>query len=146
MKRLLYITLIYLISTQVWANEDGKFSISGHITDENGEALIGASVYVKDLSSGVVSNTYGFYSLKLPEGKYEVAFAFIGYETHNETITLNKDYKLNIKLQPSSHELEAVEIVSQQKDVNIKSVSMSTNKLETKTIKKIPIIFFKARD
>lgn len=140
MKRILYILLICGNLLNAWADEDGKFSISGHITDENGEALIGATVYVKNMNSGVVTNTYGFYSLKLPEGEYEVTYAYIGYETHIEIIALNQDVKHNIKLQPSTHELEAVEIVSQRKDVNIKSISMSTNKLETKTIKKIPVL------
>ena len=38
-----------------------KFTLNGNIKDaSNGEALIGATVYVKELKSGVTTNEYGF--------------------------------------------------------------------------------------
>ena len=140
MKSLLSFVLIIVINFTSFANEDGKYSISGHVTDENGEALIGATVYIKNSSSGVVSNLYGFYSLKLPPGTYEVVFSYVGYEEIVKTVVLNKDVSENIMLQPETEELEAVEIYARQKDVNVKSISMSSTKLETSTIKKIPVL------
>ena len=50
-----------------------KFSLSGYISDgETGETLIGATVYVPAVQKGVTTNEYGFYSLTLPAGNYEV--------------------------------------------------------------------------
>ncbi|MBX9851892.1 MAG: carboxypeptidase-like regulatory domain-containing protein, partial [Cytophagaceae bacterium] len=47
-----------------------KYTISGYVKDEkSGEALIGSSVYVKELTNvGAMTNEYGFYSLTLAEG------------------------------------------------------------------------------
>ena len=39
-----------------------KYSISGNITDNHGESLIGANIYVSELNVGTSSNNYGFYS------------------------------------------------------------------------------------
>ncbi|MBN1183061.1 MAG: TonB-dependent receptor [Bacteroidales bacterium] len=140
MKTLVSLFIFFVLCFAGFANEDGKYSISGHITDENGEALIGATVYVKDGSSGVVSNLYGFYSLKLPVGTYEVVYSYIGYKDFVKKVSLTDDIKENIMLQPETQELEAVEIRAQRKDVNVKSISMSSTKLETSTIKKIPVL------
>ena len=43
-----------------------KLTISGYIKDlSDGEGIIGANVYVKELKVGTSANTYGFYSLTL---------------------------------------------------------------------------------
>ena len=46
----------------------------------NSEALIGARVYVDQLKTGIVTNAFGFYSLTLPKGEYEVLYSSVGYE------------------------------------------------------------------
>ena len=41
-----------------------KYVISGHIKDKNtGEDLLGATIYIKELNGGTVTNLYGFYSI-----------------------------------------------------------------------------------
>ncbi len=48
-----------------------SYTLSGEITDaETGENLIGATVYVAETTLGGSSNSYGFYSLTVPEGEY----------------------------------------------------------------------------
>ena len=50
-----------------------KHTISGYIKDaSSGEDLIGANVIITSEKKGTTTNTYGFYSLSLPEGKYTV--------------------------------------------------------------------------
>ncbi len=50
-------------------------TLNGYLRDSgNGESLIGAAIYVQELSSGTVTNAYGFYSLTLPEGTYTHRF------------------------------------------------------------------------
>ena len=63
----IFTILILLIATNSYAQK--KYTISGYITDKNnGESIVGVNIYCADLSLGVTSNTYGFYSLTPPEG------------------------------------------------------------------------------
>ncbi|MCK5338607.1 MAG: carboxypeptidase-like regulatory domain-containing protein, partial [Bacteroidales bacterium] len=48
-----------------------KKTISGFVKDaETGEDLIGATIYIEELKSGTVTNTYGYYSIRLEQDKY----------------------------------------------------------------------------
>ena len=61
--------------------QQSKFTISGYIKDSlSSETLIGASLIVQGQTKGVNSNSYGFYSITLPQGKYRITCSFIGYQ------------------------------------------------------------------
>ena len=50
-----------------------KYTISGYVKDKaTGEDLIGANVMVVGQSIGTSANGYGFYSLTLPGGSYDI--------------------------------------------------------------------------
>ena len=50
-----------------------NYAVSGEIRDQStGESIIGATVFVKSKNSGCVTNSFGFYSLSLPSGNYEM--------------------------------------------------------------------------
>lgn len=118
-----------------------KYTISGVIKDENSsEDLIGATVIVAELKSGTVTNTYGFYSLTLPEGKYTLEYTYIGYEKITKLVNLNKDYTINLSLKEAKTELGDVTVTGERIDANVEKVEMSTMKLEMKTIKKMPAL------
>ena len=69
-----------------------KFAISGHIKDATtGEDLIGATIYIKEIGSGTITNTYGFYSISLPQGIYNFVFSYIGYQTLNQSFNIQQD-------------------------------------------------------
>ncbi len=58
-----------------------KHTIFGTISNlENGEHLIGATISIKDNNIGTLTNNYGFYSLTIPKGIYNINFSFIGYK------------------------------------------------------------------
>jgi uncharacterized membrane protein YfhO len=62
------------------ASGQNKYTISGYIKDSlSGETLIGASISVNGKGKGVSSNQYGFYSITLPKGNYQVTVSFAGY-------------------------------------------------------------------
>jgi hypothetical protein len=89
--------------------------ISGYVNDkETGESLIGVNVIWKEKFQGTTSNTYGFFSLTLPEGEVNIDFSYIGYELTSKTINLNKDIRLNIELTSSSTNIQEVTIVGEE--------------------------------
>ena len=56
-------------------------TVSGTITDDGGEPLIGASILVKGTSSGTVTDIDGSYSVELPDGSKILVVSYTGFET-----------------------------------------------------------------
>jgi hypothetical protein len=76
----------------------GQRNVSGTITDENGDVLIGASVLIKGTSQGTVSDLDGQYSLTVPEGNQVLVFSYVGYETQEAEVGALQ--KVDIVLMP----------------------------------------------
>ncbi|MGB9746366.1 MAG: TonB-dependent receptor [Bacteroidales bacterium] len=118
-----------------------RFTVSGYIRDaSNGEALIGATVYVKELKTGTIANPFGFYSVSLPAGNYTFEFSYVGYTTQVVVIELQTDRTINIQLQPEPKELEEVVVTAEKPNANVARLEMSSNKLDTKTIRNVPAL------
>jgi len=116
-------------------------TISGKIISSNSnESLIGVTVYVETLQKGAVTNEYGFYSLNIPTGKYEINYSYLGYEAQNITINATGDLIQNIWLVESQENLDEVIIEETPKQISIKKPEMSVNKLSIKTIKELPVV------
>ena len=119
-----------------------KYTISGYIKDAaNGEGLIGVSVYVKELATGAVTNNYGFYSVPAPAGTYNLIITYVGYEKQTRSITLTDENKrLNIELSEEGKQLQEVVVSAQREDDNVKDIEMSVNKIDVKTLQRIPAL------
>ncbi len=118
---------------------DKKMTVSGRITDQsNGEALIGATVFVKELKTGTASDLYGNYSISLLPGDYTLVFSYVGYQSQEHSVSLSENRKLMIELVPNAEVLDEVEISSEKQDKNVSEAEMSVFKLDIKTIEKIP--------
>lgn len=116
-----------------------KSTISGYIKDAtNGEALIGATIYIRALSAGANTNVYGFYSLTVPSGSYDIEVSYIGYANQTQSMVLDTNTRLDIELQPEGKQLEEVVVLSTKEEEGVKAMEMSTNRLDIKTILKIP--------
>lgn len=135
-KRLLIFLFCLL---QVPAFAQTKFTISGYIKDAaNGEALIGATIYIKSLSTGATTNVYGFYSITLEGGNYDIDVSYIGFATQSKSVALNENVRLDIELKGEGKQLEAVVVSSTKDEEGVKALEMSTNRLDMKTILKMP--------
>jgi hypothetical protein len=145
MKHLIFVfTLLILIFSYSQAiSEPGdkptRFSINGKIRDaHSGEALMGATIFVRELKTGAVSDFYGNYSLTLNEGNYTLVFSYIGYSTIEKKFELSKDLKVSLELTPTEHQLNEVVITSEKNDKNVVKPEMSTFRMDIKTIQRIP--------
>src|SRR5690242_16097883 len=97
MMRILLSVVFISCSLATWSQE--KFTLNGYVKDNaNGEELIGVSVYVPALKAGTVTNSYGFYSLTLPKGTYDVQFSYLGYTIQKLSVTLDRDIENNVQL------------------------------------------------
>ena len=118
-------------------------TVSGYIRDaKTGEDLIGATVSVKELSNkGSGTNAYGYYSLTVPTGQYQITAQYMGYEPQTQTIDLTQPRKVDFLLASQDNALGEVVITSQRKNDNITKIEMGVQKLDTKDIKNIPVLF-----
>ena len=80
-------------------------TVSGIITDENGEALIGASVTIKGTTIGTVADINGKYSLAIPAGGGDLQVSYIGYKVKTQPIIGNN---INIRLEEDNMILSEV--------------------------------------
>ena len=134
--------LFWMLTCSILVFAQSKYTLSGYIKDgSSGEDLIGANVYVKtDQVIGTATNVYGFFSMTLPAGIYDVTFSYIGYEDQVKTIDLNSDQRINVSLKQGEI-LEEVVIKEERNDANIQSTDMGTVELNIEQIKTIPVLF-----
>ena len=93
----------------LWAQQKSRFTISGYVEDsETGERLIGVNIFDARSGEGTISNTYGFYSLTLPQDSVYLAVSYIGMETQYYSLYLDKDAEMGIQLAPNSLETVVV--------------------------------------
>jgi hypothetical protein len=125
------------------SSEVNDFTISGYVKAANtGEAMIGATVSINELvATGVITNSYGFYSITIPEGSYTVTAQFIGYESKSVKIDLNQNTKQDFNLEEKSSNLKEVLITGEKKEENVTNVQMGTEKISIKAINSIPVLF-----
>jgi len=116
-----------------------KITLSGYVKDvENGETLIGATVLIKELNSGNITNVYGFYSITVAPGEYTVDYRYVGYETITKSINLTSNQRIDVELGAGSQQLQEVVVSAKAEDANVSEVAMSTQEMDIKTIEKIP--------
>jgi hypothetical protein len=120
-----------------------EYTVSGYVKDaRSGETLIGANVFLESNPSiGTVTNTYGFYSITIPEGKQRIVFSYLGYQTQSEEVFLEQNFNLNINL-IQGIEMEEIVIAekAEEEDDNIESTSMGRVTLPVEQIKVLPAL------
>ncbi|MBT7850736.1 MAG: TonB-dependent receptor [Flavobacteriaceae bacterium] len=142
MKRLFF---LFFIGFSLLGYSQEKYTLSGSIFEAEGrESLIGANVLILELKTGTISNEYGFYSITLSEGTYEITISTIGYSTLKETVTLDRNITQNFTLTESPETLDEILIETDIETIDIKTPQMSVNSLTASTIKQIPVVFGEA--
>jgi hypothetical protein len=133
---MLLCSLLMSLSTMA----QNRFTVSGTVTDAtSSEQMIGAAVIDPASGAGVVTNTYGFYSLTLPVGQVTLRFSYVGYGRRDTTINLNRDMRLDLGLYPG-RELQTVEISAEKAEKIEERVQMSQITVPIEHIKRIPAL------
>ncbi|SRX76079.1 TonB-dependent receptor [Aequorivita antarctica] len=141
MKHLKKILTFFLFFGSIVIFAQEKFTISGTISEaDSGETLFGVNVIIPSLQTGTVTNQYGYYSITLPKGDYEIYYSSIGFATQKIEISLSENIKKDLALATDTESLDEVIIETDVEKLNIRSSQMSTNTLSTGTIKKIPVV------
>lgn len=122
-----------------------KFTFSGTISEaSSNETLIGVTIAFPDLKTGVTTNEYGFYSITLPEGEYNLIVSYLGFQEIKEVLILNTNIKRDFSLTEEMEQLEEVVVTDDVEGLDIRKPQMSVNTLAVKTIKQIPVVLGEA--
>ena len=89
-----------LSSTAVYADPesdvDKAAAIRGRVIDADRHTLPGASIYIKELKTGVISDIDGFYTLPdLKPGLYHILVTYVGYQPYEMTVEVLETFKIS---------------------------------------------------
>lgn len=131
------VLLLFLLSATVFSQT--KHTLSGYVRDGGtGEDLASAQVLVPSAGTGAYTNTYGFFSLTLAEGEYDVVVRYLSYVPDTIHIQLNQDLSQNFELLEKSVEVQTVEITDKASADNVQGSDMSVETMNLKEIRKLP--------
>jgi len=137
--------LLFLFFININAFAQQKYTLNGIVSEKSSnETLIGVTVVISQLNIGVTTNEYGFYSITLPEGSYEILINYIGFKEVSKKVTLSQNQKLNIELTEQAQQLDEVIVTSDIEKLQIRKPQMSVNTLTASSIKKIPTVLGEA--
>ncbi|MXV14499.1 SusC/RagA family TonB-linked outer membrane protein [Pedobacter sp. HMF7056] len=114
--------LILFISATAGARQG--ISITGHVTDENNQPMVGVTVKVKASSEGVSTNASGVYAIQVTDSKAVLVFSYLGYTTRE--VAADGRTTLDVQLTPDKAALTEVVIVgygSQRKAATTGAIS-----------------------
>jgi len=115
--------------------------INGKMVDgENGEPLIGATIYIKKLNKGTVTDTDGRFSIVLRPGKYLTEFNCLGMKSLQYSLEIRSGGYLDIVMERSLIPISEVVIMSDGVD-NVRGSQMGFERLDIKNVKQIPVVF-----
>ncbi len=122
--------ILFLISLFFISETSFSAVVSGTVTDEAGNPLPFASVFVKNSVTGVSANYEGKYFLELNPGKYILVYSYLGCEKTEKQINLKPGSRLtiNISLKRSISAIDEVEIVADKIDRAKKIISKTRAK------------------
>ena len=102
--RILICTALLMVNYISYAQR----TVSGTVLDENNEGIPGASIVIKDLDLGTITNTNGYFELSVPERQKTLIVSAVGYLT--QRVVVGSKSKIIIRMSIEVKELEALTI------------------------------------
>ena len=134
-----------IIETIIIGADDKNISgnqviINGKIRNkENGESLIGATIYIEELKTGTVTDVDGRFSLVLKPGKYSAVFNCMGMKEMGYFLEVHSDGQLNIIMETTLIPINEV-VIKADRFHNVRGIQMGFESLNMKSIKEIPLV------
>ena len=117
-----------------------KITLAGYIKDANdGSGIVGATVYAVNTKVGVVTDPFGFFSIKIPPGRTTLNISSAGMKPSRREIMAYGDGQLVVELKEYVPTLKAVTIVA-EKNSNVRRMQMGVEKLTARNIKLVPVL------
>ncbi|RAV98930.1 SusC/RagA family TonB-linked outer membrane protein [Pseudochryseolinea flava] len=122
-----------LISVQLFAQQS-NLVVTGTVTDDQNEVVVGASVVVKGTTNGTTTDSDGRYSISLPTGNETLVISFIGYAS--QEVAVNNRTQIDVSLITDIATLNEVVVIGYQ-TVKKKDLTGATGVVEMSDARKI---------
>ena len=140
MSKNLLLLLVQLFSTS-FSFAQQRYTLSGTVREaSSNETLIGVTIAIPELKTGTTTNEYGFYSITVPSGEYKIVASYLGFADISQTVSLNTNTKLDLKMTEETQELEEVVLTEDVERIDIRKPQMSVINLAVCSIKQIPVV------
>ncbi|MFD2200254.1 DUF5686 and carboxypeptidase regulatory-like domain-containing protein [Shivajiella indica] len=91
--------------------------IKGKVTNDKGEPLPFASIFIRNLGDGVPTNLNGEYEFRVKKGVYDVLAQYMGYTSELKTVVVLEDWAvLDFELKEQEYLLQEVVVKTGQED------------------------------
>jgi hypothetical protein len=130
--------LAVVIGNPANRNLQGDVMLSGYILNQDTrEPVAGATVYVADLSSGTISNQYGFYRINIPKGSHQVRFSFVGMKEKTVELSIYDNGELNLEMKNVLVPLKEA-VITAEKDVTVQRFEVGVEKVNITSFRLMP--------
>ncbi len=111
--------------------------VLGTVKDESGLPVAGATVYIKDINRGQITNLGGQYTIKVQDSSHVLVFSSIGFET--QEIMVGNRATIDVTLKESINQLDEITIEAGYYKTSQRLATGSISKIEAKTIEIQPV-------
>lgn len=133
--------LLFHIHLSLCSKKTKNYTVSGYIKESKSkEYLPMVSIYLENGNTGTTTNDYGFYSLTLSPGKYNLVVSYVGFETKTFSLELSENKSLNFDLVPTNNELNEVVVNSNKAIKKSHITQMSRISLNPEDVKTLPTL------
>jgi outer membrane receptor protein involved in Fe transport len=140
MRKLLLVFFLFPIA--VFAQLNGTVILSGRIVGENHEGLANASIYVKGVAKGTISDSTGRFSLVINQRfPFTLVISSVGFATQELEIK-NSGSKLAIQLTSQTFLANEVVVTASRTSEKILKSPVSIEKLDIRALKETPAASF----
>lgn len=133
-----YFLIIYFLTSATAFAQSGQ-SISGYVRDAStGEDLIGAHIQVNGMNIGVSTNSYGFFSLNVPDKKFSLTISFIGYQPLIIDVDTKNRTQFVFELTSLDNVLEEVVVLVKKRNNYVTNPQMGFFNFTMEEVKNVP--------
>ncbi|MBQ9883168.1 MAG: TonB-dependent receptor [Bacteroidaceae bacterium] len=129
MRKLLIYLLLYLcLPTLMWGQ--GRFTISGRVTDTQGAPLPMAGVAVMNSTMGAYTDDEGRYTLSLPAGRHTLVVQLVGYATERREVNVQRNTVQDFQLRETTTTLDNVVVFGKSQSQQLREGAFSVNAVD----------------
>ena len=133
MKKLLLLTTCLLTAVVLLAQR----SLTGKVTDENGNPVANASVTIKETGTGVSTNSEGIFSIMLEPRARTLVFSYVGKSSVK--VVIGNQSVINASLKQEGRSLDEVVVVAYGTQVK-KKVTGAISKVDGADLENNPFV------
>ncbi len=135
-----YVTEKVTIGSRKEGRTMQRAEVRGFVSNaSDGQPIPQATLKIEEQNLYTTTDVSGHYSLKLDKGEYTLSVNSIGSHEKKYRIQVLSDGRLNIDLKTKTYKIEETVVTADRHD-NVRATKMGMEKLNTKNIKKMPVV------